>query len=91
MTTDTSVAIVGLGSRGLSVLERVVTLAKLAGPGAGRVQVEVVDPSCDGAGVHATDQPDYLLLNTTCSQVSLFPDAHSVGDDVDAPGPSLHE
>ena len=84
-----SVAVIGLGSRGLGVLERIVTLAKSAGPGGGRVRVEVVDPLCDGAGVHAVDQPDYLLLNTTCEHVSLFPDAYTVGDEVDAPGPNL--
>ncbi|MFL6130019.1 MAG: FAD/NAD(P)-binding protein [Mycobacteriales bacterium] len=87
----TTVAIVGLGSRGLGVLERVVTLAKRRGPAAGPVRVDVVDPTCDGAGVHDRTQPDYLLLNTTCSQVSMFPDAATVGDEVDAPGPSLHE
>jgi len=86
-----SVAVVGLGSRGLGVLERIVTLAKRAGPAAGDVHVEVIDPAADGAGVHAVTQPDYLLLNTTCAQVSLFPDAYSVGAEVDAAGPSLHE
>ncbi|HKA67758.1 MAG TPA: FAD/NAD(P)-binding protein [Actinomycetes bacterium] len=91
MTRDTAVAIVGLGSRGLSVLERVVTLAKLARPESAQVRVEVVDPTCDGAGVHDTGQPDYLLLNTICSQASMFPDPNSVGDDVDVPGPSLYE
>lgn len=94
MTTqvpELSVAVIGLGSRGLGVLERIVTLAKLAGPAAGPVRVEVIDPQCDGAGVHATAQPDYLLLNTTCAQVSLFPDAHTVGEDVDAPGPNLYD
>lgn len=88
---DTSVAVIGLGSRGLSVLERIVTLAKRAGPGAGTVRVDLVDPRGDGAGVHATDQPDYLLLNTTAAQVSMFPDAATVGSDVDAPGPSLYD
>jgi len=87
----TTVAIVGLGSRGLGVLERIVTLAKRRGPAAGPVRVEVVDPTCTGAGVHDPAQPDYLLLNTTCSQVSMFPDAATVGDDVDAPGPSLYD
>lgn len=87
----TSVAVIGLGSRGLGVLERVVTLAKLAGPDAGEVHVHVIDPRCDGAGVHATGQPDYLLLNTTAAQVSLFPDAYTVGDAVDAPGPTLYD
>lgn len=91
MRGETAVAVVGLGSRGLSVLERVVTLAKLAGPAAGRIRVEVIDPRCDGAGVHDTGQPDYLLLNTTCAQVSMFPDPWTVGDAVDAPGPNLYE
>ncbi|MDQ2957597.1 MAG: FAD/NAD(P)-binding protein, partial [Actinomycetota bacterium] len=91
MTPTASVAIVGLGSRGLSVLERVVTLAKRAGPAAGDVEVAVIDATCAGAGVHDAGQPDYLLLNTTCAQVSMFPDSCTVGDDVDAPGPSLYE
>ncbi|HEY0639719.1 MAG TPA: FAD/NAD(P)-binding protein, partial [Pseudonocardiaceae bacterium] len=91
MTPETSVAIVGLGSRGLGVLERLVTLAKLAGPDAGPVRVEVIDPTCSGAGVHEVDQPDYLLLNTTASAVSHFPDACTVGEAVDAPGMTLHE
>ncbi|MPZ26897.1 MAG: hypothetical protein GEV12_10875 [Micromonosporaceae bacterium] len=91
MTRTTTVAVIGLGSRGLSVLERIVTLAKRSGPAAGRLRVEVVDSRGDGAGVHTTDQPDYLLLNTTCSQVSMFPDSHTVGDEVDRPGPSLFE
>lgn len=91
MTRTTTVAVIGLGSRGLSVLERIVTRAKRAGPVAGQVRVELIDPRGDGAGVHTTDQPDYLLLNTTCSQVSMFPDSHTVGDEVDRPGPSLYE
>jgi len=86
-----TVAVVGLGSRGLGVLERIVTLAKRRGPAAGPVRVEAVDPTCSGAGVHDRSQPDYLLLNTTCAQVSMFPDAATVGADVDAPGPTLHD
>lgn len=91
MTRETSVAVIGLGSRGLSILERIVTLAKKAGPAAGAVRVEVIDLTCSGAGVHETGQPDYLLLNTTCSQVSMFPDGCSVRAEVDEPGPNLHE
>jgi uncharacterized NAD(P)/FAD-binding protein YdhS len=81
-----SVAIIGLGSRGLGVLERV---AALAGPG--EVTIEVIDPACTGAGVHDTAQPDYLMLNTTCGQVSMFPDRRSIGDGPAARGPNLHE
>ncbi|MCI0687689.1 MAG: FAD/NAD(P)-binding protein [Sporichthyaceae bacterium] len=89
--TGTSVAIVGLGSRGLSVLERVVTLSRTTAATTGGVRVELIDPDCDGAGVHGTGQPDYLLLNTTCGQVSMFPDPPSVGDDLAGSGPSLYE
>jgi uncharacterized NAD(P)/FAD-binding protein YdhS len=90
MTEPTTVAIIGLGSRGLSVLERIATRSSRAGQPPRPVQVELIDPRCDGAGAHPTDQPDYLLLNTTCSQVTMFPDEHSVGDQV-APGPTLYD
>lgn len=83
-----TVAIVGLGSRGLSVFERLLTLATRSGE---PVRIDLIDPLCSGAGVHAVDQPDYLLLNTTCGQVSMFPDAHSVGAAAGDPGPSLYQ
>lgn len=86
MAEETTVAIIGVGSRGLSILERITTLAPPDRP----VRVELIDPRCDGAGAHPTDQPDYLLLNTTCSQVTMFPDEHSVGEQV-APGPTLYD
>ena len=88
MTEPGSVAIVGLGSRGLSVLERLLALAEQAGV---RLRIELIDPVGDGAGVHPVSQPDYLLLNTICSQVSMFPDRHSVSDTVRLGGPSLYE
>lgn len=81
-----SAAIIGLGSRGLSVLERIVALA-----GQEPITIEVIDPAGTGSGVHAVGQPDYLLLNTTCGQVSMFPDPLSVGADTAGQGPSLHE
>lgn len=90
MPAETSVAIIGLGSRGLSVLERLLTLAARH-PEAAPVRIEIIDPTASGAGVHDRNQPDYLLLNTICSQVSMFPDAHSVAEAVGAPGPSLYE
>ena len=87
---DRSVAIIGVGSRGIGVLERIVSLSRLA-RAPEPIRVELIDPRCDGAGVHATDQPDYLLLNTTAGQVSLFPDHNTVGADVSLTGPSLLE
>jgi uncharacterized NAD(P)/FAD-binding protein YdhS len=90
MTSPASVAIIGLGSRGLSVLERIVTHARLAAIPAHQLRVEIIDPACTGAGVHDLTQPDYLLLNTTCSQVSMFPDACTVGSQVSFTGPDLY-
>lgn len=90
MTADLSVAIIGLGSRGIGVLERLVSLCRL-GHMERPLRVDVIDPVGDGAGVHHAEQPDYLLLNTTCGQVSMFPDAATVGADVDQPGPTLYD
>ena len=86
-----SVALVGAGPRGTSVLERLCASApELLAPGT-RLTVHVVDPSPPGAGrVWRTAQPAELLMNTVASQVTLFTD-----DSVDCsgpvhPGPSLH-
>ncbi|MGD0606398.1 MAG: FAD/NAD(P)-binding protein, partial [Streptosporangiaceae bacterium] len=81
-----SVAIIGLGSRGLAVLERIVALA-----GAEPITIEVIDPVATGAGVHDVGQPDYLMLNTTAGQVSMFPGPLSVTADTASHGPNLHE
>ncbi|MFC4472530.1 FAD/NAD(P)-binding protein [Streptomyces xiangluensis] len=89
---EVSVALVGAGPRGTSVLERLCASApELLAPGA-RLTIHVVDPSPPGPGrVWRTDQPAELLMNTVSSQVTLFTD-----DSVDCsgpicPGPSLHE
>jgi len=88
VTEAGSVAIIGLGPRGLNVLERVLAVAGQAGE---RLRIELIDPAGDGAGMHAVDQPDYLLLNTICSQVTMFADRCSVGDTIRLTGPSLYE
>ncbi|MFE6338315.1 FAD/NAD(P)-binding protein [Streptomyces sp. NPDC057798] len=87
-----SVAVVGAGPRGTSVLERLCASApELLPPGA-RLTVHVVDPAPPGPGrVWRTAQSPELLMNTVASQVTLFTD-----DSVDCsgplrPGPSLHE
>jgi hypothetical protein len=87
-----SVALVGAGPRGTSVLERLCASApELLPPGA-RLTVHAVDPAPPGAGqVWRTAQSPRLLMNTVASQVTLFTD-----DSVDCsgpirPGPSLYE
>lgn len=68
--TDTiDLAIVGLGSWGLSVLERAVARAHRVETS---VRVHVIEPGALGGGVYAMGQPDYLVLNNPCGQLSLY-------------------
>ncbi|WP_257004205.1 FAD/NAD(P)-binding protein [Streptomyces sp. SA15] len=94
-TTDhvpVSVALVGAGPRGTSVLERLCASAPELLPPGVRLTVHVVDPAPPGPGrVWRTAQSPELLMNTVASQVTLFTD-----DSVDCsgpirPGPSLYE
>jgi uncharacterized NAD(P)/FAD-binding protein YdhS len=61
-------AIIGLGPWGLCVLERTISRARSSGV---PVRLHLVEPGRVG-GVYATDQPDYLVLNNPCGQLSLF-------------------
>ncbi|MFE1173010.1 FAD/NAD(P)-binding protein [Streptomyces sp. NPDC058773] len=83
-----SVAIVGAGSRGLGVFERLVAHCP-AQPVP--VTVHLIDPQPFGPGFHLPGQPDHLLLNTVCAQLSAFADAQMVDGPVPISGPSLHE
>ncbi|MBY0556381.1 MAG: FAD/NAD(P)-binding protein [Burkholderiaceae bacterium] len=70
-----SVAIIGMGPRGLSVLERLAALCCHTGLG---LDIHVIEPGACGPGVHDPGQPQHLLINTLASQVTLFPLAGSV-------------
>ncbi|MER6343840.1 FAD/NAD(P)-binding protein [Streptomyces sp. NPDC001595] len=90
-TARLSVALVGAGPRGTSVLERLCASAPQLLPPGARLTVHVVDPAPPGPGqVWRTAQSAELLMNTVASQVTLFTD-----DSVDCsgpirPGPSLY-
>jgi hypothetical protein len=86
---EVAVAVVGLGPRGLNVFDFLVAMASALKTQ--RLCVELIDPTCGGAGLHATDQPDYLLLNTTCEQISMFPGRGTLAHYPEATGPSLYE
>jgi FAD-NAD(P)-binding len=62
-------AIVGLGSWGLCVLERTVSRARRTGT---PVRVHLVEPTQLGGGVYSAEQPDFLVLNNACGQLSLY-------------------
>ena len=67
------IAIVGLGPWGVCALERVVTTARQELPPAVDVAVHVIEPGTPGSGVYDVTQPDYLLLNNPCGELSLYP------------------
>ncbi len=62
-------AIVGLGSWGLCVMERTVNRARQLGTPA---RLHVIEPAQLGGGVYSTEQPDFLVLNNACGQLSLY-------------------
>ncbi len=70
-------AIVGMGSWGLCVLERTVSRARqVATP----ITVHLIEPGQLGGGVYSVDQPDYLVMNNACGQLSLFASPVDQGD-----------
>ncbi|WP_051865122.1 FAD/NAD(P)-binding protein [Streptomyces griseus] len=69
--TALRVAVVGVGPRGLSVLQKI---GELAGelPDGHTLDVHLIDPGEGGQGAHPARQPAHLLTNTVASQVSMF-------------------
>ncbi|MEV0171213.1 FAD/NAD(P)-binding protein [Streptomyces sp. NPDC050803] len=87
-----SVAVVGAGPRGTSVLERLCASAPELLPPGTRLTVHVIDPAPPGPGrVWRTTQPPELLMNTVACQVTLFTDTSVDCSGPVRPGPSLYE
>ncbi|MFK3797561.1 FAD/NAD(P)-binding protein [Pseudomonas sp. NPDC088444] len=70
------------------MLER---LCALAGQSERRVEIHVFDPRQPGPGLHSVEQPDWLMLNTVASQISMFPDSAALGGRSGRPGPNFYE
>ncbi|MEU4346697.1 FAD/NAD(P)-binding protein [Streptomyces sp. NPDC023838] len=86
-----SVAIVGMGPRGLTVLERLCANAAVD-PAARPVTVHAIDPAPAGAGrVWRTDQSAHLLMNTVAEQITVFTDPSVSCAGPVVPGPNLYE
>ncbi|MEV4824275.1 FAD/NAD(P)-binding protein [Micromonospora sp. NPDC049274] len=85
--TALRIAVVGCGPRGLSAVERVSAYARSAPDRP--VELIVVEPGVPGVGIHHTDQPDYLLLNTVAGQLTIFSDEAMVPDAPVTAGPDL--
>ncbi|MES2076163.1 MAG: FAD/NAD(P)-binding protein [Pseudomonadota bacterium] len=83
-----NITVVGMGPRGLSVLERLAAHAlehQLA------LDISLVEPGECGQGVHSARQPQHLLINTVASQVTLFPAPGAVELPPHCATPSLTE
>jgi uncharacterized NAD(P)/FAD-binding protein YdhS len=86
-----TVCLIGVGPRGLSVLERICANLRQAATSR-RVAVHLVDPCPPGAGqVWRTGQHRELLMNTVASQVTMFTDASVDMAGPRVPGPGLYE
>ncbi|MFG3258838.1 FAD/NAD(P)-binding protein [Streptomyces sp. NPDC048172] len=87
---ERSVAVVGAGPRGLSVVERLAANAAVAR--GRRLTVHVIDPYLGAGGrVWRGTQPQELLMNTVASQVTMFTDRSVRCAGPIRPGPSLYE
>jgi uncharacterized NAD(P)/FAD-binding protein YdhS len=71
MSQKTVATIIGMGPRGLTVLERI---AQFAHSDAERfaIDLHLVDPGKCGEGIHEFAQPTHLITNTVCGQVTIF-------------------
>jgi uncharacterized NAD(P)/FAD-binding protein YdhS len=83
------IAIVGVGPRGASVLERLVANADASGT---HVDIHVIEPYGPGGGaVWRPDQPRDLLMNVVSSETTLFTDGSVACTGPIVAGPSLYE
>ncbi|MFF4740865.1 FAD/NAD(P)-binding protein [Streptomyces sp. NPDC001262] len=83
-----SIVIVGSGPRGMGVLER--GAARLTDGPSRTTEVFLVDPVEVGCGrIWRTDQPDWFLMNTVCSGVTMFSGPPDDGPVRPGAGPSL--
>ena len=93
MSKNTSeICVIGLGPRGLSVLDRLCANAAGYLPEGHQLRVHLVDPHLlDGSRVWRVDQSKDLLMNTVSSQVTMFVDDSVECEGPSATGPSLYE
>ncbi|HET7525009.1 MAG TPA: FAD/NAD(P)-binding protein, partial [Burkholderiaceae bacterium] len=83
------IAIVGMGPRGLTVLERLVANQRVHRASA--VEIYVFDPNPPGTGCHDPDQDEHLLVNTVAGQITQFSDSTVTNAGPVLDGPSFHE
>jgi FAD-NAD(P)-binding len=89
---DSGICVIGVGPRGLSVLERLCANAIELITGSQGLVIHLVDPYLGAGGkVWRTGQSAELLMNTVASQITMFVDGSVDCAGPLVPGPSLHE
>jgi hypothetical protein len=63
------IAVVGLGAWGLCVLERTISRARRTDQS---IRLHGIEPGVLGGIPYGPSQPDYLVLNNACGQLSLY-------------------
>lgn len=92
MHAETSIALVGMGPRGISTIERIAAYLAASSTPQPRLALHLIDDSEIGAGrVWRTDQTRTLCMNTLAGAVTLFTEP---GATIGAPaleGPTMYE
>lgn len=85
-----TIAVIGTGPRGISVLERLVHRLNTRGPSDHPVRIYAIDAVEVGAGrVWRTDQPGWFTMNTVVGQVTMYSGGPDGGPARPGAGPSL--
>ncbi|WP_267242611.1 FAD/NAD(P)-binding protein [Streptomyces sp. PR69] len=91
-TTPLTLAVIGTGPRGISVLERLAARLADGELGDRAVRIYAVDAVEVGAGrIWRTDQDDWFTMNTVVGQVTMYSGGPDGGPARPGAGPSLGE
>ena len=83
------IGIIGVGPRGLALLERIV--ANERRQPSGQIEILLFDSNTPGSGCHDPAQSDLHLVNTVAGQLTVFADASVVDAGPIVEGPSFHQ
>ncbi len=87
--TNVRVGIIGMGPRGLTILDRIIAHERERK--SANLEILVFDPHPPGVGCHDPSQEDYLLVNTVAGQITQFSDHSVVGAGPVLEGPSFFQ
>jgi uncharacterized NAD(P)/FAD-binding protein YdhS len=83
------IGIIGVGPRGLTLLERIV--ANERAQASGQIEIVLFDPNVPGPGCHDPAQSDIHLVNTVAGQLTVFADASVMDAGPVVNGPSFYQ